>query len=455
MTPRPMNFLHLTTFYPPYSFGGDAMYLYRLCHALGEAGHQVDVVHCIDSYHLLHRAQPEVAFADHRNVKVHGLRSGLGWLSPLLTQQTGRPWLKGRRLRQVLDSKPYDVVHYHNISLLGPKILTWEPAQGQCVKMYTTHEHWLICPTHVLWKYGSRPCEKPECLKCTLRAKRPPQLWRYTGLLGRCSRFVDRFVSPSRFTARMHAERGFPQPVEHLPYFIDRADDDWQNPGPRPQERPYFLFVGRLEVIKGLHTLIDLWRKVPNADLLVAGTGSEEAALKLRAADQPRIKFLGALPQRRLGNLYAHALACLVPSITYETFGIIIIEAFARQTPVIVRDLGALPEVVHDSGGGFVHRTDEELLLALSRLAAEPSLRTELGDKGYRAFCRWWTREAHMEMYFDFLRASAEHKFGRVPWESTHGVNGRATLAQPVAQPAAEQPAVEQPAAEQPAIAGV
>ena len=50
------------TFYPPYSFGGDAMYLYRLCHALGEAGHHVDVVHCVDSYHLLHPAQPPIRF---------------------------------------------------------------------------------------------------------------------------------------------------------------------------------------------------------------------------------------------------------------------------------------------------------------------------------------------------------------------------------------------------------
>jgi len=71
---RPLNFLHLTTFYPPYSFGGDAMYVYRLAHALGDAGHRVDVIHCIDSYHLLHPAEPEIPFADHPNVTTHGLR---------------------------------------------------------------------------------------------------------------------------------------------------------------------------------------------------------------------------------------------------------------------------------------------------------------------------------------------------------------------------------------------
>ncbi len=412
---RPLNFLHLTTFYPPYSFGGDAMYIYRLAHALGDAGHHVDVVHCIDAYHLQHPAEPEISFAEHPNVTRHGLRSGYGWLSPLLTQQTGRPYLKRRQLRAIMDSKPYDVVHYHNISLLGPDILRWEPAQGKPIKLYMTHEHWLVCPMHVLWKFNSRPCDKPACLRCMLLGKRPPQLWRYTGLLAEASAHVDRFVAPSRFTAGMHAERGFPQPVGVLPYFIDRADRDWRDPGPRPHARPYFLFVGRLEVIKGLQTLIDLWDQVPEYDLLVAGTGSYAAELRARAAANPRIRFLGPLPQRELGALYYHALACIVPSVTYETFGMITIEAFARKTPAIVRDLGALPEVIEDSGGGFVYRTDDELLNYIRQLGAAPELRNDLGNQGYQAFLRFWTREAHLQLYDELLDSVRSNKVEKDP----------------------------------------
>lgn len=412
-----LKFLHLTTFYPPYSFGGDAMYIYRLAHALGDAGHQVDVIHCIDAYHLLHPTEPEIKFDDHPNVTRYGLRSGSGWLSPLLTQQTGQAYLKRGRIHKLLNSKQYDVIHYHNISLLGPEILTFEPDQGHPIKMYTTHEHWLICPTHVLWKFNSRACEKPACLRCTLMAKRPPQLWRYNGLLDKTSQHVDQFVAPSRFTAEMHAKRGFSQPVAHLPYFIDRVDRDWQEPGPRPQERPYFLFVGRLEIIKGLQNLIRIWKKVPDFDLLVVGTGGYESQLRAQAKSNPRIKFLGALPQRELGNLYYHALASIVPSITYETFGMINIESFARKTPVIAHDLGALPEVIQDSGGGFVYRSDEELLEAMQRIGASPTLRQELGEKGYQAFVRWWSKEAHMEYYFDYLHKIAMEKFGHVPWE--------------------------------------
>jgi glycosyltransferase involved in cell wall biosynthesis len=406
-----LNFLHLTTFYPPYSFGGDAMYIYRLAHALGDAGHHVDVVHCIDSYHLQHPGEPEISFAVHPNVTTYGLQSAFGALSPLLTQQTGRPYLKRRQLRTIMDSKPYDVVHYHNISLLGPDVLRWQPAKSKPVKLYTTHEHWLVCPMHVLWKFNREPCRRPQCLSCTLLGKRPPQLWRYTGFLARVSAQIDRFVSPSRFTARMHAERGFPQPVSVLPYFIDRADGDWQNPTARPHERPYFLFVGRLEVIKGLQTLIDLWDHVPDYDLLVAGSGSYAKVLQARAAANPHIRFLGPLPQRELGALYYHALACIVPSVTYETFGMITVEAFARKTPTIVRDLGALPEVIDDSGGGYVYRSDRELLTAMHAIAASPGLRQELGEKGYRSFVRYWSREAHLGLYWDVLRDVASQEF--------------------------------------------
>jgi glycosyltransferase involved in cell wall biosynthesis len=230
---RPLNFLYLTTFYPPYSFGGDAIQLYRLSHALADSGHRVDVIHCVDSYHLLHPGEPPVPFAEHPNVVRHELRSGYGWLSPLLAQQTGHPLLKRGTIRETLRARTYDVIHFHNISLLGPGVLSIEPEGSRAVKMYTAHEHWMICPTHVLWKFDQAPCERPECLRCTIQAKRPPQIWRYTGLRDRMAALVDQFLAPSRFTCRMHAERGFPFPVAYLPNFIDTVDGDWQRPAPR------------------------------------------------------------------------------------------------------------------------------------------------------------------------------------------------------------------------------
>ena len=128
-----MRFCMVTTFYPPYHFGGDALYVQQLACELAGRGHHVEVVHCIDAYKLLSRKMPDDNDKQIPNLKVHRLTSGYGALSPLATQQTGRPVLKSRRLREIL-SQRFDVIHYHNISLIGgPAVL----AYGKALKLYT------------------------------------------------------------------------------------------------------------------------------------------------------------------------------------------------------------------------------------------------------------------------------------------------------------------------------
>ena len=407
----------ITTFYPPYSFGGDAIYIYRLCNELARRGHIVDVIHCADSFRIFRPEPAPSGFPAPPGLTVHKLESGFGLLSPLLSQQTGYPLLKEGKIRHVLESRHFDVIHFHNTSLFGPAVLEIEPSYNGWVKLYTMHEHWLVCPMHVLWKYNRRICDKPDCFTCSLVSHRPPQLWRFTGLRDRAAGKVDRFLSPSRFTRDMHRQRGFPYPIEILPYFLDKTDQDWMSPSPSPHPRPYFLFVGRLEKIKGLQNVLPEFAGEGDYDLLILGSGEYEEELKRQARGMSRVKFLGWVPQERIGPCYRHAVALLVPSITYETFGIIIIEAFARKTPVIVNDLGALPEVVRDSGGGLIYQTRDDLRQAMNKLAGGPDLRQELGEKGYDAFCRLWSAEQHMKGYFHLISEAARRKFGASEWE--------------------------------------
>ena len=94
------------------------------------------------------------------------------------------------------------------------------------------------------------------------------------------------------------------------------------------------------------------------------------------------------------------AVALIVPSTGYETFGIVSLEAFAQHTPVIVRDLGGLTEAVDDSGGGYTYRTDEELTAAMEALRTDAALRRRLGNLGHDAFLRLWSEKPHLERYF-------------------------------------------------------
>ena len=407
---KKLRFCMITTFYPPYSFGGDAVYIYRLVNELANRGHSVDVIHDVDSFLLLQPSGAKGDYPNHENVRLHPLKSRAGFLSPFLTQQTSIPFLKEKKIRSILSAGNFDVIHFHNMSLIGISALQY----GDAIKFYTTHEHWLICPMHVLWKFDREVCTEKSCLQCQLQGKRPPQLWRYTGRMEKMLKHVDAFISPSRFTMKKHLEAGLQIPILHIPYFL--SEPAAEDSGESPHSRPYFLFVGRLEKIKGVQNLIPLFQKHPEYELLIAGEGTYEPELKTMAKGIANIRFLGKLDHAMLRRYYRHARAVIVPSICYEVFGIIIIESFSMKTPVIVNNLGALPEVVEDSGGGMIYDTEDELLDAIRALASDDALRDQLGNKGYEAFLKYWNEESHMRQYLQLIEKVSK---GRLPLEAS------------------------------------
>jgi glycosyltransferase involved in cell wall biosynthesis len=209
----------------------------------------------------------------------------------------------------------------------------------------------------------------------------------------------------------MHAERGFDRPMTHLPPFSARRDEEWRVPGPRPHPRPYFLYVGRLEILKGVRALADVWDRVPDADLVFVGDGSQRAELEALAARNPRIVVHGPMPPDALGPHYVHAIACVVPSLVYEVAPTVVLEAFARKTPVVARDLGGTSELAGE-GGGILYTTDDELVAALAGLAASPETRAALAEVGYAAFERRWTTAVHLAAYLRLIDEVAEQKAG-------------------------------------------
>jgi len=402
----------ITTFYPPYNFGGDGMGILRLSQALVRRGHQVTVIHDGDAYVSLAGREPGVGPADD-GVEVVTLRSPLGKFSNLLTQQTGRPVVHGDRIRAVLEAGRFDVTVFHNISLVGgPGVL----AYGRGTTLYMAHEHWLVCPSHVLWRHGREVCTGRECLRCVLHYRRPPQLWRYTGYLERELHHVDAFIAMSEFSRAKHREFGFPREMEVVPYFLPDVEAGSREPGAvpdtSPHDRPYFLFVGRLEKIKGLDDVIPTFARFDRADLLIAGDGEYAGTLRELAAGNPRVKFLGRVAPEALSRYYRHAAALLVPSVCFETFGIIIIEAFRQGTPVVARRIGPFPEIIERAAAGDLFETTAELEAALHRYLDDPERRARLGRLAHSAFQANWSESAVVPRFLDVVeRASGR----RVP----------------------------------------
>ena len=403
-----LRFCFLTTFYPPHNFGGDGIGVQRLARGLVRAGHHVTVAYDVEAYEALASSPAPAAPIEPAGLDVVPLRSGLGKVSLLLTQQLGRPIANGARIRRLLDAGRFDVINFHNVSLIGgPGLFRY----GQGVKLYMAHEHWLVCPTHVLWRHGREPCPARECLRCQLSYRRPPQLWRASGLLARESRHIDSFIAMSEFSRLKHREFGFEREMEVLPYFLpeDSLEGGGTDQG-SPSSRPYFLFVGRLELIKGLQDVIPVFDGPGDTDLLIAGDGDYAGSLKAQAAGMPRVRFLGRLGGAELARHYRHALGLLVPSLCYETFGIILLEAFRQSTPVIARRLGPLPEIVERAGGGETFANRGELVAAMARLAGNHDYRVTLGQAARVAFETHWSEQVVVPQYLDIVRRAAMRK---------------------------------------------
>jgi glycosyltransferase involved in cell wall biosynthesis len=152
-----------------------------------------------------------------------------------------------------------------------------------------------------------------------------------------------------------------------------------------------------------VQVLVEAFRPYREAELLVVGEGEYRAELERQAAGLAHVHFLGKVHPSELPPLYAGAVALLVPSIGFEVFGIVILEGFAQRTPAIVHNLGALPEVVEEAGGGLVYRTPAELVDALEALRTDPGRRQALGGAGHDALVRLWSEEAHLESYFALI----------------------------------------------------
>lgn len=406
---RRLRFCMVTTFYPPHNFGGDGIFVERLARALASQGHHVTVVYCVDAYKISGGDAEDQPVADYpeQDIDVHALRSFSGPLSPLITHQFAVPGLKRRTLRRIFAEQQFDVTHFHNVSLVGgPGILDY----GSGVKLYTAHEYWLVCPLSTLWTFRETPCERKQCVSCTLRSGKPPQWWRFSSLLRRKLLQLDALIAPSQFSINKHHEFGLDLDFVHLPNFLPLEGEQaspapahtsiTQTPAPR---RPFFLMVGRLEQSKGFHTIVEHFATHDCADLMLVGSGKYQAELARRAQGCSNITLAGHLPYAQLRGLYRAATAVIVPSIWDEPFGLIVLEAFAQSTPVIVNDSGALPELVAASGGGLVYRNGDELRAALEKLLQDSACAQAMGKNGHDAYLQRWTDKQHLHDYLALI----------------------------------------------------
>jgi glycosyltransferase involved in cell wall biosynthesis len=166
--------------------------------------------------------------------------------------------------------------------------------------------------------------------------------------------------------------------------------------------------------------LVEEFRRYHAADLLVAGLGQDAEWLKELAAGAPTVRFLGAVPYCTLQPLIRHAIAVVVPSVGYEVFPTVVLEAYAQGTPVIGHRLGPLPEML-DGMGGLTYGTTVELRSALEELRLNPERRRALGLKALATYRAHWTPDRHLDAYLALIADRQETRALRTARRTVQG----------------------------------
>ncbi len=368
-----MRILHLVHQYMPEKIGGTELYTRSVARQQARLGHAVRVV--------TPAVSAEEVFSREDEVGVY--RLSVKSRSPLqifaATFRTDPRFLA--LWREVLEVERPDIVHIQHLMGIGPGAV--EPVQRAGIPIVVTlHDYWTICANAQLYtNYDETICAGPDarfinCGRCSLaRAGLPSPPW-LAGPLGpllarRRRRLAPilagaaAVIAPSAFVAGIYQtlfpEGGNPEILPHgldLPEIPDRTKPTaGSGPGNSAPELS-LVYIGGIAPQKGVATLIEGFNGLPpGAALDIYGdlTAHPDYVAHLRRLIRhPGISLRGALAHEAIWPVLAAADAAAVPTLWYETFSLIVDEAFAAGTPVIASDLGVLRDKIQPGENGLL-----------------------------------------------------------------------------------------------------
>jgi glycosyltransferase involved in cell wall biosynthesis len=204
---------------------------------------------------------------------------------------------------------------------------------------------------------------------------------------------VDRYIVLTAFSRSRYVEAGIPEDkIRVKPNFVD------PDPGKRTDSGSYALFVGRLDLEKGVPTLLKAWLQMPHSRTLrIAGDGIYRPELEAFTKVYTNVEFMGWLHGPQVTQAMKGARFLVFPSEWYENLPLAIIEAFACGVPVIASGLGAMQELVDHGRTGLLFRPgDVDDLARTMDLAWErPEYMKRLGDQAREEYEAKYTAAAN------------------------------------------------------------
>jgi glycosyltransferase involved in cell wall biosynthesis len=315
-------------------------------------------------------------------------------------------------IRQILRSENPDLVHVHNtFIMISPSIYNACRDHGVPV-VQTLQNYRLMCPGAYFFRDG-KVCE--DCVDHGLFRSVRHGCYRNSRAqtagvalmlmwhrhMKTYAELVDRAVAATEFSRKKFVAAGFnAKKIVVKPNFMD------EDPGARERIGDYAVFAGRLSQEKGVGTILEAWERVPrNCALKIVGDGPLRPSLEAQAAERGLscVTFCGRLSREETIATVKGARLQITPSLWYEGFPMVIVEAFACGVPVLGSRLGSIEEVVANGRTGLHFTAGDPLDLAdkVEWAWNHPSELAAMGKEARREYEVCYTSERNYEMLMD------------------------------------------------------
>lgn len=315
-----------------------------------------------------------------------------------------------QKLKIALREFQPEVVHVQLfLTQLSPFIL---PLLKNIPTVYYAVWYRAICPTGTKLLPNGKQCEFRFGTACLKHKCLPAHDWLpimgQLHFLQRQKNVFNKVIVPSVGVQNYLKQNGF-----QVDGIIEHGVNARAIPKVPKTENPTIAFCGRLVQSKGAHIIIcafkNVIQKLPNARLFIIGDGPEKANLEKQAASlglATAVSFFGYLPFEKCEEELAKSWVQVVPSLWVEPFGLVVLDAMFRGTPVIASNLGGPSQLIDSDETGFLVLPHDikawtETLL---QLLTNDNLREHVSQKAQKVAHKRLTIEHFTDCFIDLFK---------------------------------------------------